>query len=207
MERFWEITAPSRALSSLCRIDPGGWFGAAINGPWYRGTKRDNPDGAPAYREGVSMTKPPCPRGPRGCWVIAGALFDNDARNFCSVSMIGRSTGQDLYDNRVSESISIAHAAMQSRIARLGNARAADARDTAATATGTAAPRRTAGYGAATAAGTPATSGPTGYGATTATGTPATSGAAGYGAATATGTAAAGRAAWNGTAARGLTRS
>ena len=40
LERFLEITAPSRALSSLCRIDPGGWFGAAINA------------------------------GPRGCWVI-----------------------------------------------------------------------------------------------------------------------------------------
>ena len=26
LERFWEITAPTRALSSLCRIDPGGWF-------------------------------------------------------------------------------------------------------------------------------------------------------------------------------------
>jgi hypothetical protein len=104
--------------------------------------------------------------------------------------MIGRWTRQELYDNCVSESISIAHAAMQSRIARLGNARAADARNTATAATGTAAARRTARYGAAAAAGTPATSG-----------------AAGYATATATGTAAAGRAAWNGTAARGVTRS
>jgi hypothetical protein len=66
VERFLEITAPSRALSSICRIDPGGWFGDRDQRAFIIGEQNlTTPDGAPAYREGVNMTKPPYPRALR----------------------------------------------------------------------------------------------------------------------------------------------
>ena len=47
LERFLEITAPSRALSSLCRIDPQDGSGPRSTRLDIGEQKRDNPDGAP----------------------------------------------------------------------------------------------------------------------------------------------------------------
>jgi hypothetical protein len=65
VERFWEITAQSRALSSLCRIARRMVRGRDQRALTSGNKNDDNPRRSPAYREGVNMTTPPCPRAVR----------------------------------------------------------------------------------------------------------------------------------------------
>jgi len=63
LECFWEITAPFRALLSLCRIDPGGWL---VRRDQSRLGARNQNVTPPTYGQEVGLTN--LLDGPRGYW-------------------------------------------------------------------------------------------------------------------------------------------